>query len=104
MQCTLQRGVKMNHTAESVHPSYVEYVTQLHCALSMGPNRPVAEAYRVKRLSLEEFCIVWERWGETPDLQESWATRFSRGYVADARANLKRFNAVLANETSRAAA
>ncbi len=94
----------MSHTAESIHPSYVEYVTQLHRALSTESDRPVAEAYCVKRLSLEEFCIVWERWGENPDLQESWATRFSRGYVADARAILKRFNAVLANETTRAAA
>ena len=94
----------MSHTAESIHPSYVEYVTQLHRALSTESDRPVAEAYCAKCLSLEEFCVVWERWSQTPGLQESWTARFSVGYDADARAILKRFVETLTNESTRAAA
>ena len=94
----------MSHTAESIHPSYVEYVARLHSALSREPNRPVAAAYCVKCLSLEEFRIAWDRWGQTHGLQESWVARFSRGYDADAKAILKRFVEILANDSTRAAA
>lgn len=63
---------------------YCGYVAGLHDALSRPPSGPVADKYRVKRLSQSEFETVWQNWGRTPGLQDKWAARFSAGCVADA--------------------
>ncbi len=79
-------------TLETVYRLYDEYVTRLHEALSEPPAGPVADAYRVKRLSRCQFETVWRSWGRIPGSQTRWAARFSAGHEADAASIRNRFN------------
>ena len=69
---------------QAAYSLYCEYVAGLHNTLSRPPLGPVADKYRVKRLSPSEFETVWQRWGHTPGLQDTWAARFSADCGADA--------------------
>ena len=77
-------------TAETAFELYNQYVTDLHEALSKPPAGPVAEAYRVKRLSRSEFELAWQRWGAIPGLQERWVAQFSAGCQAHAKSMLRK--------------
>jgi hypothetical protein len=77
--------------ADTIYPLYREYVTQLHAALATLSTGPVSEKFRVKRLTLPEFRVVWKSWGREDGEQERWSSRFSAGYDADSKSIRQRF-------------
>ena len=91
----------MTMDADTIYPLYREYITCLHAALATLPSGPVSERWRVKRLTLLEFRIVWKHWGTIDGRQESWSARFSAGYEADAESIRGRIEAALENSETR---
>ena len=81
--------------ADAIYPLYREYLTQLHAALATLSTGPVSEKFRVKRLSLPQFRVVWESWRREEGLQDRWTARFSAGYAADAKSIRQRLAAAL---------
>ncbi len=90
--------------AETIYPLYRQYITQLHAALATLSTGPVAEKFRVKRLTLPEFRVVWKSWGTIAGRQESWTARFSGGYEADSKSIRQRLIVALGGSAAEAEA
>ena len=90
----------MKMTAETAYALYDKYVAQLHDALCTLQSGPIADAYRIKRLSSAEFQVLWERCGRIPGLRERWTARFLAGYETDAESIRRKFNATLAKKSN----
>lgn len=72
----------------------------LHDALSSLQSGPIADGYRIKRLTLSEFQVLWELWGRIQGLQEKWAARFLAGYETDSGSIRRRFDSALAKKSN----
>ena len=75
--------------AKSVFPIYQEYVDAVHMALTELRVGAIANPFVAKKLTLSQFESLWIRWGETPNLQESWYKRFTLGYSNEVKAVLQ---------------
>jgi hypothetical protein len=85
----------MTTDLQLVYEKYVDYVTRLQKDFidHVGPG--VSERYGPRLLCFEDFCKIWQRWGESETLQESWRRRFEAGYDKVAEALLKRLEQAL---------
>ena len=63
----------------SLYDKYANYVTCMHNDLDRT-GQCLSRDNRVQRLSYEDFCRVWQRWGNTPGLQDTWRREFDLGY------------------------
>ncbi|MCH8047171.1 MAG: hypothetical protein IID44_26005 [Planctomycetes bacterium] len=90
--------------ADAIYPLYRQYVTQLHAALATLSTGPVSEKFRVKRLTLPEFRVVWKSWGREEGVQERWSARFNAGYDADSKSIRQRLFVALGGSAAEAKA
>jgi hypothetical protein len=63
-----------------LYEKYSGYVGELQddFARHVGPD--VAEAYRPRRMSFDDFCRTWAAWGQIAGVQQMWQRRFEAGY------------------------
>jgi len=85
----------MTTDLHSLYDKYAEYVRRLQEDFSrhVGPN--VAEPYRPRLMSFDEFCRAWEAWGNVEGRQETWRRRFEDGYDVAAEHLTRRLEAAL---------
>ena len=85
----------MEMTIESLYEKYAAYVRKLHQNLDAIRDPSIPEPDRPSLLSLEDFCVMWERWGRQDGLQERWLHRFVTGYERDVAETKERLAQVL---------
>jgi len=85
----------MTTDLRSLYEKYADYVRRLQEDFSrhVGPN--VAEPYRPRLMTFDEFCRAWQAWGNVEGRQEMWRRRFEDGYEAVAEELLRRLRAGL---------
>jgi hypothetical protein len=85
----------MTTDLQLLYEKYVDYITRLQKDYidHVGPG--VSDRYGPRLLCFEDFCKIWQRWGESETLQETWRCRFEAGYDKVADALLKRLEQAL---------
>src|SRR5579862_2334974 len=99
------RKPKMRSGADQIFELYSRYVADLQRSLSALPSGAIADKFRVRCLSPEQFVLMWTSWDHCPSLQDEWKERFKAGYAADSDSISNRLAAKLPSSgTNREAA
>jgi hypothetical protein len=83
---------------ETLYPLYVDYVQQLHEALTRPGGPEVSERFLIRRMSLADFDACWKRLGQVPGGQEALAGKLRRGYATEAADIRQRLEKILAGK------
>lgn len=63
-----------------IHRLYVDYVDRLNEDVASDPRPMIQRLGRLTPMSLAEFAVCWQSWGQSPDLQQAWLRKFESGY------------------------
>jgi hypothetical protein len=84
----------MNFELRMVYDQYVAYYREFQVDFEQQLGQQISERFRSPLLSVEDFAVIWERWGEQ-GTQTSWRDRFAQGYARHAQEFAERIKSVL---------